>query len=1141
MMPNRVQEILQKIQKGFYGVWRHLGLIKYLLVAVVLTLLAAIVSVSIWARVKPIGEYRAQVETELRKRLGVDELKIKGLHWAVDWSSFSIGVRAQDVEYRDEARAVEGAVPNLLVVWSPLKLLTGSLTVRLDFDKSTWQMGERDAPGRPVKPVVSRFRGMKQPTFWEKRVDVVFAGEDVSIAVAVKNNDVVWFDRVNLEASLEGLRSHFTGHANADFAKSSALGKLSGTLELDWRGVFQYVDHNLVGLSIDEAKVNFSKSTIDGWGLYKSEHDPLVADFGVQVLINEEGEFTTVDVKGGKLKFADLNFAFDGDQKNASGSAFKWILENQQLNREKLPFQIIHQAAATGRVQAEGRVALSKGWDFSAMWSLRANGINLKAIELAQQFNPRSEGVIVFNLAFDGGYEEATLHSSGFQMKIDAEKALLISKDKTFTKPAGQSAQVQVQADIVGDKLTLKPSFFEWADFRADLKGQVENISDYLLRDAESAYQLEAHTGKVDISRIAPLLSFLRQNPVPSGILEFAGSVSGTVGKKSWREQLESRELAWRVDRFSLLDFRAGMDTGMWRPKEMGYYLDGILAADLSLRGRGRGYLVQSSNAQASVDVSDAEFVWADEFRKPAGVSGRLKLGLTSVPNRLEFKSSQLSLLDTTIDFSGVLNQGARSRIALSVQRPIDLSKWRASFRARPEVPLQGTVEPKLFLSLLTTPDQMDGGIDWRRVGVSGEMKFQNVRGLRGVLSEVDETSGTLRFAGGKIHSDRTSLRIGNHRLTVSGAMNPVGQRGEISFYDLAAAKRWDASLDIGAAKVHVAGLLKSLYPALKAGDQQRHSTSLAPSEWLDPPEIASLREWSLVKHVNLESRWNVKTLEIGAWTFHDANASLSSREGKVKYAVNRAKWLESSTVKGAGNWDLMPRGGASHGLPLSGTWTWNEAPIGEILSRWDVRDAKVLRGRFTGTQTYAVEKSSGVNDDRDFGKVNFDGTLRDADHSFLKLVRTSVDEVRRDLGLTGACFAPQWRGKFVAWTAGDAQLKVEDADWSGEGARLQWSMKALAGDPSVVVGYWTPTDACLGAPVAECWQSVRRAEPDLGRFVLNGKWDKLNLSWKQGVWAKVQECLRANVKTPEEKRAISANETQDAEALKTYLKKNVN
>jgi hypothetical protein len=1143
-MAKKSELIIAKARRIVGDMWRHLGFIKYIIVTFVLLILASVIAVTIWARIKPIAEYRSSVEKLIESRLLVDDVQIKSVQWAFELSSLSIGIEATELSYKDLNRAIEGAVPSLKVLWTPWKLMLGSVAISVRADESTWQLGEKTSLQMPNAPRISILKNISQPTFLESRMDVYLRGEGLTVAVAAKNDSVVLLEAVKVRGAILGLKSHFDGQVSAHVRKSSDLGLLSGRLIVDWKGAFQYVDRSLVGISVDTAKIDFSDSNIDGWGLFKSPKEALHATFGIQLLVNDDGEFSTVDVKGGKFKFADLNFVFDGDQKNASGAAFKWVLENQQLNNNKLPFQILHQAKASGPIQAEGRVSLTNTWDFSSLWSLRANGINFKAVELGDQFDPRSEGKIVFNLAFDGGLEDEILSFTTFQLKLDAKEALLISKNKAFTKPVGQEAQIQFLADVQDDRLSIKPSFFEWADFKVDVKGQVEGLSQYLFHEKEADFQLEANTGKVDISRIAPLLNFLKQNPVPSGNLEFAAAVSGSLGKKSLAKQLEDKELAWRIDRLSLSAFKAGLDTGVWssKLKDSGYYLDGVIHSDLSLRARGRGYLIQTSNVQADIDLTDAEFVWADEFRKLRGVAGKLKLGLVSVPNKIEFKSSRAVFLDTGINFSGVLNQGSRSRIALSFERPIDLAKWRGFFRAREDFPLQGTVESKLFLSLLTTPDQMDGGIDWRRVGLTGSLKFQNVSGLRGPLSSLDQASGDLSFSSGKVELTNLKTKIGSHEFLSNGFIQPVGQRGAISFYDLASAKQWNADLDIKAKNLDVFGVLKKIYPSLQRNKEQG-ANSLEPAQWLGAQEMSLLSTWPLLEKVNFKTRWRLDDLRAGPWMLSKVDAELSHLNDKLRFGVKKSNWKNGSNFSGSGVLDFKPKGGASS-LPLSGTWNLGRAPLRDLLALWDLRETKVIEGLFSGSLVYAIEKSVSPQN-QDVVRLNFDGQVSNADHAVMKIIKPQLETKLRELQVSQNCFAAKWGGKFSAWSAGGDALQIDQASWTSGTTKVDWSVKADQEEQASITGKWLPSATCLGVKAAKCWSAVALAESNLGHFVVRGPWDKLSLTWPKGGVDKVRDCINqaggASPASASSKDVVSDTDIKKAADLKNYLKKNAN
>lgn len=1141
-----MQPIVEKLRKFLDGIWSHLGFIKYVLVALVLSALALTVSLIVWSRIRPISEYRSVIQAQLKKVLHADTLQIQGVDWAWHWQTLSIGIEGKDVVYKDDARHLEGAIPALKVMWSPLKIFLGSLSITAQIDESTWQIGGGGsslAANLNQKPLL---RGLTRPNFWQRRRDIHIEGEGLNVSAVIGPGNPVLFSDASLKSSLLGGHSYFDGSADAHISKSSELGSYDGRLELDWSGAFQFVDGALVGISVDHSRVDFSNSKINGWGILKEKEDPLKANFGIQMLVNDEGEFTTVDVKEGKLKFGDLNFAFDGDQKNASGAAFKWILENQQLNKNRLPFQILRQAKVSGPVQAEGRVSISKAWDFSALWSLRANGLNFKAAELKDQFDPHTEGMIVFNLAFDGGYESGMFHSSGFQLKLEGKDALLISKTKAFKKPMGQAAQLQILFDIADNVLTLKPSFFEWSNFRFDANGKIESLSEYLLRDREAPFQMEAHTSRLDISKLAPLLSFLKQNPVPSGILELSGAVSGSFSKKSLLQQFEDRELAWRIDQFSLSDFVAGIDSGalLAKEKDEGYSVDGVFKANLSARARGRGNLVQSSNVQADVNFTDAEIIWANQFRKPKGIAGRLKTSLNSVPNKVEFKSSRLTFLDNDIDFSGTLNQGSPSRIFLSLQKSIDLKQWRGFFRTRDDVFLQGMVRPQLYLSLLTAPDQMDSGIDWRRIGLAGTLSFKDLRGVLGTLSVFDNSSGLVKFSDGRVSLNNVSTSIANQRVTLNGFIKPLGQRGDVSFYDIAAAKEWDANLAVSSDKIDVPTLLRGLRSGvLSKVDGERSKNSLEPRTWLNADEIDGLRSWTLLDRLRLTSTWKARQLQLGPWTLANANGSLSLEDHKFKYTVLSATWKNNSHVSGSGIWEIKPRGSAVNGVSMMGTWKWNHAPLSDLLSMWDLRESKVLRGNFTGAWTYSVEKFSSSEDEKnDRIKINLDGSVKDAQYMPLKFLETEVDQLSKSWGLAKSCMTSQWQGGFKAWSNGDGVLHVDEAKWKSGDSKvlsdLNWSSDESSSDRALIKGVWAPENACLGSHVASCWKS---AGPSLGAFVLSGGWDKLKFQWQTSSWDMLKNCLSTQPSEQTIQEGSDVDDVKQQMQLKKYLQKNAN
>lgn len=1152
-MRDRLQPILDKASGVALAAWGHLGLLKYLLVAVVLTVLALVVSLVIWSRVRPLSDYQTVIETQLQKQLHADVFKMKDVHWAWDWKTLSIGIQGRDVVYKDSARRIEGSIPKLKIFWTPVKLAVGSLSIVADVENSTWQVSTfaSEPEGAPIELRASVLKAAKQPSFWQRRWDFKVRGHKLNVAADVGPGIPLILSKADVEFSLMGLRSHFEGSLTAGIAKQSALGHVDGRLFLGWKGVFQYVDRALVGISVDEVRVDYSDSTIEGWGLHKQKHDPLHAIFGLQMLLDEEGEFSTVDIKEGQLKFADLDFVFYGDQKNASGAAWKWILKNQQFQRNKLPFQIIHPAKISGPVQAEGRVAVSKGWDFAAAWVLKANGLNFKAADLAEHFDPRSEGNVVLNLAFEGGYQREKLYSSGLQLKIDARDAHLVSRSRAFQKPQGQAAQIQLLFDVQNDLLTLKPSFVEWAKFRGDFSGRIESLSEYLLRDREAPFHLEARTSRLDIGKMAPFLGFLKQNPVPRGTLEFAGSLSGAFGKKSLAKQFTDREIAWRVDQLALSDFTAGADSGTWfaDAKTKGTYVDGVVDLGLSLRARGRGSLVQSSNLQADINVTDAEFVLGDEFRKLRNVPAKLSVGLRSVPNRIEFRPSRLSFLDNDIDFSGDLNQGGRSKMALSFSRAIDLAKWRGFFRAREDIPLEGTVQPKLFLSLASPPQDMDSGIDWRRVGLAGTLQLKNLRGLLGPLSVVDRSSGDMLLGRGRITLKDLQTFVGTQKLKVSGNLEPVGQSGDVSFYDVALAKSWKADLQIAAAALDVGQLLRGLHPAMATqGNRERSPNSVEPRTWLNPEEIESFKAWPLLAKVQLESRWSVAALRFGSWNLKNFRGTVGIAQHKLRYSVAESAWNAGARLVGSGVMELKPRGRQQGTLPIAGTWNWERVPLAELLQAWDLRDAKVIKGIYSGSTTYALEKSS-LKDTDDVTRINLDGQIKSANHHALAaLLGKEVKKLPVALGVSrAACEVSEWQGSLKAWANESGALHVDEAKWSQDGSagstRLTWQLMANQKDEADLRGQWLPGGACAAAAWQKCAAQLSpENRKEMGRFVVKGPWDRLGFAWAGSAWRDVQNCQPAaegatSVRQPSQ----ASDDGLSRDELKDYFKKNAN
>lgn len=1150
-MKDRLQSLIQSSGDFFDKIWSHLGFIKYLLVAFVLSLLAIFVSLVIWSRVKPIGEYRTLIEKKLKSQIGVETFRSSQVSWAAHWQTLSFGIQLNDVVVSHKEKRIDGSIPKLRLLWMPVKVFLGSLSIRAEMDGSTWQYsGEMNKENTEEGVSANRalFKDYKIPNFWERRLDYRFVAKDTAVSMVVGPGVPILLSKSNVDLSLLGHRSYFKGTLSSLISKNSDLGELSGELKASFGGAFQYVEKMLAGISVDQVDLDFSDSVIDGWGLYKTKSDPLHAKFGIQMLVDEEGNLSTLDVKEGLLKFSDLDFIFDGDQKNASGSAFKWILKNQQLKDNKLPFQVLHQAKISGPIQAEGKVSVSSSWDLAAAWTLRANGLSFSALDLKDRLDPRTTGKVLFNLAFDGGYSRRQFYSSGFQLKIDAEEAHLISKTKAFVKPKGQPALLQILFDIRDNVLTLKPSVVNWTSFRSDFSGKIDNLTEYLLDDAQAPFALTAQINRLDISKIAPYLSFVKQNPVPKGTLEFAGAVSGVIGGSSFEDQINKNELAWRVDQLSLSDFMANVDSGIWlsEQKDKGTYLSGELSLSLNFKGRGRGALVQSSNLQGEFDVSQSEFVIGDFFRKTLGVPASFKVGLRSVPNKLEFYSSKVKFLDNEFDFSGELNQGSKSKIALSFSRPIDLAKWRGFFRARDNVPLEGSVSPKVYLTLASSVENMDRGIDWSRVGVSGDVIVTNLKGLTGAWQILDGTSGHVRLGRGKLELKNFLINIGGQKLKTNGEFYLPGNKLDLSFYDFVSNKEWKSRLVVESETLNLGKFLRNLSAiggASKTIEGEKNSD--AAKEWIYKEEIKELANAPVLKKLSLELDVTSKTLVVGSWILRDAKGAVSVASNKIKYQVSKGLLSKGGIIFGSGVLDLQPKeANFKNEVMLSGTWNFKNAAIVELYGHGLLAQSKLVSGQFSGVMTYAKTLSSlGVDEHKKLSKEVYEGVLESATIKAITQLMASKIDNHQFLSGADCKVSETYSGKYKSVVSEDGNLKVEVADWRSvdtkDKSTLFWTLNYEADGFAKFEGNWIPSSRCLGTQLNECVQKARQnnAVKQVGGFNIKGPWEKLSFSWQPDAWDLIRDC---KLQMPTTVKELSS-EALDKENLKKYLQKNAN
>ncbi len=794
------------IQKFKGPLSKILRVLKFLLLGVFLTVIAASLAGFIWLQKQPLTEYKKLFLNETQKALVAEGVSAKVFAWDLRIRDLSFGILVRDLEVKNFGNFESLKVARIRLATQPLKILFGKFPAALEIgepqlrSKPRHIVKEQSASAARAAPSGITNEGpsifSKLPA-WTQFLRLTYRLEDGLFEQPLGEKESVFrLENVGASGLISGLPGTVEGKIglqfNVDDPREGII--LQGPIEMNWEGYFQKHHNEVVGFKIDKFSWDLSRVSFSGpYHLEKSPHQRAELSASAQVLFTKSTALDSIRIEKASVSYDQIRAELSGEYNPRGAFELRWVVNPVSLQGFHAPFRTLREASLNGLFESNGKFSTSLEQGLTGHWKVSLNNFSVNPAELSALFEKESSGALVASLVSEGTLKNGRVNSPKTEFQLKGSEAGLVFKGEKIAKPKGDALDILLKAKVFEDVFSIDSlsAKIHTLDLKAFLK--LERLSEFMA-GKEVPLQVGFQSNRIDLSKWRSYLRGLEKAPPLEGFFEFAGSAEGLYQK----DQGATSQLSWRVDRASLSNFRSAFNEGSvfdFSTTVEGLKLRGPFSVNFIFQGRGLGSRVDRATLLSRVDLSHSSVLYRDFFRKPESIPLLLEVSGEQTRNQLKIRRGDFSFHNLDLNFAGTLVQGnRRSFVQLNMARPVRLSDWKDFFIGSQQTPVDGTLS---WTGRVGFPEigSLEDNFDWRQLSLEGRLELNDLRGrLTQMKSPLRGGRAVILFQPTGVLIPNANLAIGSSKMAFSGEVSAMPGRGskKMNLHQLLIQKAWD-------------------------------------------------------------------------------------------------------------------------------------------------------------------------------------------------------------------------------------------------------------------------------------------------------------------------------------------------------------